>query len=104
MKEDTMASKIEQPDDLGDVWRLNDRATAMKKTRMGHTEFNRRQHEIDHVVIGKRRFWTDEAINRWFRKRTVKGQRPAEGQYPEMSPERGPGRPRKQPTADAAQP
>ena len=73
-----MPANIEQPADLGDVPRLNDEKTARQKLKMAHNKWGQERQHIEHVKIGSRRFYTDDALRRYLRQRTVKPKREAE--------------------------
>jgi hypothetical protein len=70
-----MPANIEQPADLGDVPRLNDEKTARRKLKMAHNKWGQERLYIEHVKIGSRRFYTDDALLRYLRQRTVKPRR-----------------------------
>jgi hypothetical protein len=56
------STTVTQPDDLGEMPRLNDVLTSRRKLRMGHNKWDREQHKIAHVRIGRRKFYTDQAL------------------------------------------
>jgi hypothetical protein len=67
-----MPKIIEQPADLGDVPPLHGEKPARKKLKMGVNKWARERDQIEHVLIGNRRFYTDRAMNAYLRKKTVK--------------------------------
>ena len=67
-----MPNIIKQPKHKGQVPDLNDATTARKKLRVGTNKWNELQHEIDHVLIGRRKFWTDQALADFVRRQTRK--------------------------------
>jgi hypothetical protein len=65
-----MPNIIRQFKDRGLVPVLNDGDTARQKIRAGKNKWNEVQHEIPHVRIGRRKFWTDEALAAYVRRNT----------------------------------
>jgi hypothetical protein len=63
---------IKQPDDTGLVPRLNDGEASRKMVRAGRNKWDVIQQEIEHVLIGRRKFWTDEALADYVRRQTRK--------------------------------
>jgi hypothetical protein len=61
---------IKQPIDTGLVPNLNCSAEARTKLRCGHNKWERIKHEIEHVRIGPKDFWTDEALAAYVRRQT----------------------------------
>jgi hypothetical protein len=62
------ASQPPQPPSI--VPRLYDAAEVRAKLRCSESKWRMVKHEIEHVVIGSRRFWTDEAIVAYLRRQT----------------------------------
>ena len=48
----------------------DDAKAAAAKLRMSHNKWTRIQHQIEHVKIGGRRFWTDRALVQFINRQT----------------------------------
>jgi len=67
-----MPKIIEQPDDLGGVPSLNDEKKSRHKVKLGQNNWQHERDQIEHILIGNRRYYTDQALIAYLRKRTVK--------------------------------
>ena len=65
-----MSKYVEQPADIGALPRLHDAATARAILRVGHNKWDRLQHELEYVLIGRRRFFTDAALLDYVKRQT----------------------------------
>lgn len=73
-----MPVQIDQPTELGDVPRLLDEKTARTKLMCGVNKWMLERQKIEHIQIGHRRFYTDDALNRYLRQQKVKPRRDAD--------------------------
>jgi len=67
-----MPCVTQQPDNIGRLQRLNTEKQAAKKLGYGWTTWTRERASIEHVKVGLFKRYTDEALLRHQRARTVK--------------------------------
>src|SRR5262245_55340195 len=70
-----MPKIIDQPADTGAIPRMRPETPTRKTLHMGVTKWAREREHIEHILIGSRRFYTDEAVNAYLRARKVKPRR-----------------------------
>jgi hypothetical protein len=78
---------VEQPDELGDFPRMNCEDLSRRKVKVGVNKWYQIRDEIDHVKIGARRFYTDDALRAYLRRKTQRGQ-PNHGTRSDAPPQR----------------